>query len=52
MSIVPLSKKKYVVLEFKMEFMNYTIQTEGTDVFTMMSLLTEIFSEIYFLFHA
>ena len=29
MSIVPLSKKKYFVLEFKMEFMNYTIRTRS-----------------------
>ena len=26
MSVVPLSRKKYFVLEFKMEFMSYTIQ--------------------------
>ena len=26
MSVLPLSKKKYFVLEFKMEFMSYTIQ--------------------------
>ena len=29
MSIVPLSKEKYFVLEFKMEFMNYTIQARS-----------------------
>ena len=29
MGIVPLSKRKYFVLEFKMELMNYTIQTRS-----------------------
>ena len=29
MSVVPLSKKKCVVLEFKMEFMSYTIQARN-----------------------
>ena len=29
MSVVPLSKKKYFVLEFKIEFMSYTIQARS-----------------------
>ena len=29
MSVVLLSKKKYFVLEFKMEFMSYTIQARS-----------------------
>ena len=29
MSIVPLSKKKCFVLEFEMEFINYTIQARS-----------------------
>ena len=31
MSVPPLSKKKYFVLEFKMEFMSYTIQARSQE---------------------
>ena len=31
MSVAPLSKKKYFVLEFKMELMSYTIQARSQE---------------------
>ena len=42
MSIVPLSKKKYFVLEFKMDFMNYTIQARSQGMREKDSLLPDL----------